>query len=114
MARIQVSHLTFAYEGSPDLIFDDASFSLDTDWKLGFIARNGRGKTTLLKILCGKLPDHGAVSASTQFDYFPFAVPDPSKTPLMKWRGTGTLLFTNWLNYFVYQRTPYDLPTLGR
>lgn len=82
MARIQVSHLTFAYEGSPDLIFDDASFSLDTDWKLGFIARNGRGKTTLLKILCGKLPDHGAVSASTQFDYFPFAVPDPSKTPL--------------------------------
>ena len=82
MARIQVSHLTFAYEGSPDLIFDDASFQVDTDWKLGFIGRNGRGKTTLLKILCGELPDHGAVSAPVQFDYFPFSVPDPNKTPL--------------------------------
>ena len=82
MARIQVSHLTFAYEGSPDLIFDDASFQVDTDWKLGFIGRNGRGKTTLLKILCGELPDHGAVSAPVQFDYFPFTVPDSRKTPL--------------------------------
>ena len=82
MARIQVSHLTFAYEGSPDLIFNDASFAVDTDWKLGFIARNGRGKTTLLKILCGELPDHGAVSAPVQFDYFPFAVSNPEKTPL--------------------------------
>ncbi len=82
MARIQVSHLTFAYEGSPDLIFDDASFQLDTDWKLGFVGRNGRGKTTLLRILSGELPDHGAVSASVPFDYFPFPVADPGKTPL--------------------------------
>ena len=82
MARIQVSHLTFAYDGSPDLIFNDASFAVDTDWKLGFIARNGRGKTTLLRILHGELSDHGAVSAPTKFDYFPFTVPDASKTPL--------------------------------
>ena len=82
MAQIQVSHLTFAYEGSPDLIFSDASFSVDTDWKLGFIGRNGRGKTTLMKILCGELPDHGAVSAPVQFDYFPFTVPDSGSTPL--------------------------------
>ena len=27
----------------------------------------------------------------------------------MTWRNAGTLLFTNWLNYFVYQRTPYDI-----
>ena len=45
------------------------------------------------------------------FGYFPDD--DPTKTPLIKWRGTGTLLFTNWLNYFVYQRTPYDLSTIG-
>ena len=82
MARIQISHLTFAYEGSPDLIFDDASFQIDSDWKLGFIGRNGRGKTTLLRILTGELPDHGAVSAPMQFDYFPFRVPDDGKTPL--------------------------------
>ena len=82
MARIQISDLTFAYEGSPDLIFDHASFQIDTDWKLGFIGRNGRGKTTLLRILAGELPDHGAVSAPVQFDYFPFSVPDPGKSPL--------------------------------
>jgi len=82
MARIQISHLTFAYEGSPDLIFDDVSFQIDTDWKLGFVGRNGRGKTTLLRILTGELPDHGAVSAPVQFDYFPFPISDPGQTPL--------------------------------
>ena len=82
MARIQVSHLTFAYEGSPDLIFDDASFQVDTDWKLGFIGRNGRGKTTLLRILAGELPASGAVSAPVPCDYFPFPVKDKQKTPL--------------------------------
>ena len=82
MARIQVSHLTFAYEGSPDLIFDDASFQVDTDWKLGFIGRNGRGKTTLLRILAGELPSHGAVSTPVPCDYFPFPIRDSGKTPL--------------------------------
>ena len=82
MARIQVSHLTFAYDGSPDVIFDDASFQIDTDWKLGFIGRNGRGKTTLLRILTGELPDHGAVSSPVACDYFPFPVANPQKTPL--------------------------------
>ena len=83
MARIQVSHLTFAYDGSPELVFDDASFQIDTDWKLGFIGRNGRGKTTLLRILTGELEDHGAVSApGVTFDYFPFPVADPALSPL--------------------------------
>ena len=45
------------------------------------------------------------------FGYFPDD--DPQKTPVMRWRGTASLLFSNWLNYFVYQRTPYDLSTLG-
>lgn len=44
------------------------------------------------------------------FNYFPND--DPSKPPLIKWRGAGSLLYANWLNYFVYQRTPYDLSTL--
>ena len=37
-------NLTFAYEGSFDDIFENVSFSIDTDWKLGFIGRNGKGK----------------------------------------------------------------------
>ena len=51
MSLIQVSDLTFAYEGSYDNIFENVSFSIDTDWKLGFIGRNGKGKTTFLRKL---------------------------------------------------------------
>jgi homoserine O-succinyltransferase len=42
--------------------------------------------------------------------YFPDD--DPSKTPLVCWRSHAHLLYTNWLNYYVYQGTPYDLDTL--
>lgn len=41
------------------------------------------------------------------FNYFPDD--DPANKPLVTWRNVGTLMFTNWLNYFVYQRTPYDI-----
>lgn len=39
--------------------------------------------------------------------YFPDD--DPSKQPVMKWRAHSTLIYTNWLNYFVYQTTPFDI-----
>ena len=44
------------------------------------------------------------------YNYFP--QDDASKTPPMVWRSNATLLYTNWLNYFVYQATPYDLHEL--
>ena len=44
------------------------------------------------------------------YNYFPDN--DPRKPPPITWRGVGSLLFQNWLNYFVYQRTPYDLNSL--
>ncbi len=44
--------------------------------------------------------------------YFPGD--DPAATPVHSWRAHANLLFTNWLNYFVYQRTPYDLEELER
>ena len=37
---------------------------------------------------------------------------DPSCTPIVRWRGHGNLLFSNWLNYYVYQATPFDLEKL--
>jgi homoserine O-succinyltransferase len=37
---------------------------------------------------------------------------DPSKMPVVRWRGHANLLFVNWLNYYVYQETPYDLSQL--
>ncbi len=44
------------------------------------------------------------------YNYFPGD--DTTKSPNMIWRGAANLIFTNWLNYFVYQQTPYDLSTL--
>ena len=54
MSQISVSNLTFGYEGSFDNVFENVSFSIDTNWKLGFIGRNGKGKTTFLNLLLGK------------------------------------------------------------
>lgn len=42
-------------------------------------------------------------------NYFPDD--DPKKTPIVTWRSAGQLLFSNWLNYYVYQTTPYDIAT---
>ena len=38
---------------------------------------------------------------------------DDSKSPMVRWRGHGNLLYSNWLNYFVYQTTPYDIMSVG-
>ena len=54
MSLINVSNLTFAYDGSYDNVFENVSFQIDTDWKLGFTGRNGRGKTTFLNLLMKK------------------------------------------------------------
>ncbi|MEY9093206.1 Lsa family ABC-F type ribosomal protection protein [Paenibacillus sp. RC84] len=74
MSLIRVSNLTFAYDGSYDNIFEEVSFQIDTDWKLGFTGRNGRGKTTFLNLLQGKYEYSGTISAQVQFDYFPYPV----------------------------------------
>ena len=77
MSLIKVNDLTFAYPGSYDNVFEKASFQIDTDWKLGFTGRNGRGKTTFLRLLMGEYPYQGSITASVAFDYFPFEVPHP-------------------------------------
>ena len=45
-------------------------------------------------------------------NYFPND--DDTQPPLVRWRGHANLLFSNWLNYFVYQTTPYDIMTIGQ
>lgn len=76
MAMIKVEHLSFSYPGSYDLIFNDVSFQIDTDWKLGFVGRNGRGKTTFFKLLQGIYEYSGTISSPVPFDYFPYPVAD--------------------------------------
>lgn len=82
MSLISVTNLTFSYDGSYDNIFKNVSFQLDTDWKLGFTGRNGRGKTTFLNLLLGKYEYSGTISAKTNFEYFPFAVADPENNTI--------------------------------
>ena len=82
MAQIDVQNLTFYYEGSTDVILDHVSFQIDTDWKLGLIGRNGRGKTTFLNLLLGKYDYQGTISSSEVFDYFPYPVKDKTRNTI--------------------------------
>lgn len=75
MSIIKISDLSFGYDGSALNIFDHVSLNLDTDWKTGFVGRNGRGKTTFLKLLTGELENGGSITASVKFEYFPYPEP---------------------------------------
>ncbi len=79
MAMIDVVNLSFSYEGSFEEVFRNVSFRIDTDWKLGFVGRNGRGKTTFLNLLLGKYSYQGHIAASTDFAYFPYDVKDKDR-----------------------------------
>lgn len=79
MSLIKVSNLTFGYDGSYNNIFEDVSFNIDTSWKLGLIGRNGKGKTTFLKLLQGMFEYTGTISKSIDVDYFPFEVTNKNR-----------------------------------
>lgn len=79
MSMIKVEDLTFSYPASYDRIFDSVSFQIDTNWKLGFVGRNGRGKTTFLQLLMGNYPYQGTIVSSVPFDYFPYPVADQTQ-----------------------------------
>lgn len=74
MSMIKIENLTFSYPSSSDNIFENVSFQIDTDWKLGFVGRNGRGKTTFLNLLQNKYEYSGKILSSVSFDYFPCPV----------------------------------------
>ncbi len=74
MSQININNLTFKYDNYGEEIFKNVSCILDTDWKLGLIGRNGRGKTTLLKLLEGELVGSGTIASSVSFGYFPIKI----------------------------------------
>ena len=82
MSQINIQNLTFSYDGNSENIFENVNLSFDTDWKIGLIGRNGRGKTTLLNLLMGKFEYKGIISKSVNFDYFPYEVKDKNKLTL--------------------------------
>ena len=79
MSLINVKDLTFRYDGAFSNIFENVSFNIDTDWKLGLIGRNGKGKTTFLKLLQGKYEYEGTITKNVEVDYFPFEIKDKEK-----------------------------------
>ena len=66
MSMIKVENLTFSYPSSYDPIFENVSFQIDTDWKLGFVGRNGRGKTTFLNLLMDQYEYRGKIIKSVR------------------------------------------------
>lgn len=85
MALITITHLTFSYEGAVFPVFEDLNLQLDTNWKLGVVGRNGRGKTTLLGLLEGRLQGKGTISCPEPCRCVPQPVLDPTLP-------TGTVL----------------------
>ena len=83
MSKITINNLNFYYSDYYNPIFDNVNLILDTDWRLGLIGRNGRGKSTFLKLLTGKLiPVSGNINMSVNMEYFPYE-PDKKYTIVM-------------------------------
>ncbi len=80
MSLINISNLSFGYDGSYENVFENVNIQLDTSWRLGLTGRNGRGKTTLLKLLMGQMEYTGSINSNVDFEYFPY-FPDTSKSP---------------------------------
>lgn len=79
MPTLSISHLTFSYPGNAQNVFEDVTLNLDTSWRLGLTGRNGRGKTTLLRLLSGSLPaPAGTLQVPVPCVYFPGPVRDPN------------------------------------
>lgn len=72
MAVIQVKNLSFTYEGSAEPVFSGLDFHMDSSWRLGLVGRNGRGKTTLLRLLAGRLKGEGQILCGLPLMLFPF------------------------------------------
>ena len=75
--QLSIRDLTFAYPGG-EPVFEHLNLNLDTGWRLGVIGRNGRGKTTLLRLMMGRMPFEGAIDLPLEAAYFPYEVPDAS------------------------------------
>lgn len=88
MSLIQVQNLSFSYPGAEQPLLDGVTLELDTRWRLGLVGRNGRGKTTFLKLLLGQLEYNGSIVASEQFEYFPVQPKDQQDKALYVARRT--------------------------
>ncbi len=74
MAQIELRNVTFYYDDFYHPIFENLNVNLNTDWKMALVGRNGRGKTTLLKLLEGSLEaSAGEIRREGTISYFPYS-----------------------------------------
>lgn len=80
--QISIQNLNFTYEGGYAPVFNGLNVNLDSSWRLGLIARNGRGKTTLLRLMMGQMPYQGRIELPLAPVYFPFSPEDEESLTL--------------------------------
>ena len=86
MSAILLQNVTFGYPGAAQNIFENFSAVLDSDWKLALTGRNGRGKTTLLRLLCGEYEYKGKISVGAARRAFR-PVRRPARHRVMAFKG---------------------------
>jgi len=80
MSTIKIENLSFSYHGYVKPIFENVSFSFETNWKIGLIGRNGIGKSTLFKLLLNEETYQGKIIKDVEFIKFPPNITDTSKS----------------------------------
>lgn len=94
MGSIKISNVSFKYEDSSNNIFNNLNLDLDSSWKLGLVGRNGRGKTTFLKLLQGKLVGRGEIQTKLNFSYYPIRIKNPTNITLYGLQDQ--IMFEQW------------------
>ena len=113
IAQININNLSFQYDTHGEDIFKNVSFCIDTDWKLGLIGRNGRGKTTFLKLLMGEYEYSGQITSTVKFEYFPIKGYNKNEIALEVVRNS-IAPFTNWEKEMEeYSRLPEKIAIYG-
>ena len=78
MSKLTIQNMSFYYTDFYHPVFQNVNLVLDTDWKLGLIGRNGRGKTTFLRLLDQTLqPSEGRIDTYAEMCYFPYELETP-------------------------------------
>lgn len=112
MSRININNFSFTHEMASEPLFNHVNFQIDSDWKLGFIGRNGRGKTSFLECLMNKHEYSGEISHSIEFEYFPYELEDKQETTrtiLMKHLANiETWMIERELNLLEINESVYD------
>jgi lincosamide and streptogramin A transport system ATP-binding/permease protein len=114
MSTIICRGLSFGYEGAESDVFSRLDLIIDTHWRTALVGRNGRGKTTLLRLLAGALvPDRGEIEASVACRLF---TGQPEDTGLTAWQAARNVAgpYTRWETELERLSAAADMASLER